>query len=123
MGIFGKIKDRIQHKEDFSEMRSHVIGEPFANEPFAEPEPLEPAPIPRRERFESYEPRSGEVPTLEPMPFEREPAANWSQGNSSDYEILDRLKFIESQLAAIKSQNELINERIKNLDVKLGRRY
>jgi len=118
MGIFGKIKDRMQHKEDFSDMRSHVIGEPFANEPFVDEPEL--APMPRRERFESYEPRSGEVPTLEPMPFER---TSPEQVSSNDYEILDRLKFIESQLAAIKSQNELINERIKNLDVKLGRRY
>ena len=39
------------------------------------------------------------------------------------YEIEDRLNIIETQLQAIRSQTETINERLKNLDAKLGRRF
>ena len=48
-----------------------------------------------------------------------------SQGASvNNYEVMDRLAFIENQLSAIKSQVELVNERLKNIDAKIGaRRY
>ncbi len=47
------------------------------------------------------------------------------RGPSKDYDVLQRLDVIESQLQAIRSQTETINERLKNLEFKLtgGRRY
>ena len=44
--------------------------------------------------------------------------------SSRNYDILDRLNIIEAQLSAIRSQTETINERLKNMEMKLGpRRY
>ena len=47
------------------------------------------------------------------------------RGPSKDYDVMQRLDVIESQLQAIRSQTETINERLKNLEFKLtgGRRY
>ncbi|MBI2972024.1 MAG: hypothetical protein HYY37_06390 [Candidatus Aenigmarchaeota archaeon] len=40
-----------------------------------------------------------------------------------NYEIIDRLNIIEAQLQAIRSQTETINERLKNMELRLPRRY
>jgi hypothetical protein len=118
MSIFSGIKNRIfgRRNEDIGDIRSHVIGEPNYGE-----EPM--APIP-----------SGEMPTRAEMPdfpgrFEREPLAfetpleKAPAEKGGDYEIIDRLGLMEAQLSAIRSQTETINERLKNIEMRLGRRY
>ncbi len=47
------------------------------------------------------------------------------RGPSKDYDVMQRLDMIESQLQAIRSQTETINERLKNMEFRLtgGRRY
>jgi hypothetical protein len=124
MSIFSGIKDRLFRRggDDFSDIRSHVLGEPAIPEsempstkydaPFkdtAEPglEPFEVDKVPERKPlgFDDYTP---EPPRQE----------------TRDYDILDRLNMIEAQLSAIRSQTETINERLKNMEVRLGgRRY
>lgn len=133
MGIFGRIKSRISHRdEDLGDLRSHVLGE----NPYGPPESFAPRPEPMEQEFardfrrpEPLPPPGREPLTLEPAAYE-EPfptreniSFEPTRTESDSYEILDRLKFIESQLAAIRSQTELINERLKNLEVRLGRRY
>ncbi len=62
--------------------------------------------------------------SLEPVQPLEMPGQQVQGPSTSNYEIMDRLAFIENQLTAIKSQVELVNERLKNLDARLGtRRY
>jgi len=86
-----------------------------------------------------FEKRFGEAQEVEPelRPFEledrnfrnpvsmdREPVSLDTQSSlkreENSYEIIDKLNFIENQLSAIKSQTELLNERLKNIESKLG---
>jgi hypothetical protein len=121
-----------------------VLGERFVPEPLEQPEPIRPEPFrqppayqpaylpppePEAPRFEA---RYGEsaAPTLGAFGSFNEPAAQLGSagppigGASRDYDVLDRLNLIESQVAAIRSMTETINERLKNLDAKFGsRRY
>lgn len=131
MSLFGRLKDRLTHKrdEDIYDFRSHVLGEaPLAapEEPEA-PEPLEP--LPARSSFDR-EPDFSEpvIPrsrlkdlTVEPG-FERPPERFAEDKVGRDYDILDRLNIIEAQLSAIRSQTETINERLKNMEMRLGTR-
>jgi len=136
MGIFGGIKNRILGKrEELGDIRSHVLGEERLEPGFGREPPLEedrfagpkevpelPEAVPRGGFGESRygEPGFGREPITmeerEPMAIEREP-------ESKSYEIMDRLNIIEAQLSAIRSQTETINERLKNLEMKIGRRY
>jgi hypothetical protein len=141
MSIFGSIKNKFRRggDEDFSDLRSSVLDEPppmpmqraepppprftrpvqegFGREidsPASRFDPSDfgthsPPPFPSRES--RFDPRLGEP--VEPFPEKKQ----------ENYEIIDRLNFIENQLAAIKSQTETINERLKNMELKLGRRY
>ncbi|MFH0949379.1 MAG: hypothetical protein V1802_02735 [Candidatus Aenigmatarchaeota archaeon] len=112
MGLFGKLRNKIigRKEQDFSSMRPDIVGEPFDAEPpeFTNNYPRRPPPGLEppdfNERFEpSISPREG-------LSFEPQ---RTGEGN---YEIMDRLRFIENQLAAIRSQTELINERLKNIE-------
>lgn len=145
MGIFdaiGSIRDKILRKDaavtDLSDIRSHVVGEPY-NEPYANAPPagLEPPGPPPAIRFRNegglqkggdrfgfreeeplrMEDEFGPPPGREPVGMDEPPAA-------ADYEIRDRLSMIEAQLSAIRSQTETINERLKNMEMRMGaRRY
>lgn len=123
MSLFGFLKKK-KGSEDFESVRSHILGEPI-NEPVSEPMPEEyppverappsgygrfgtPNPPPLREDIEAFEPFA---------PRQEEPKA----GNA--YDISQRLDIIESQLSAIRSQTETINERLKNMEMKISRRY
>lgn len=145
--MLGSFKDRILGKRkqdfDYSDVRSHVLGERSFPEPATvgekfgiEKPPDFPEPV-QRNRF-AQDPYG-------PAPYDQPPAQQFQQaprfgsrpdprmdfGMSSEepqarsnYDILDRLNLIESQLAAIRSQTETINERLKNIDARLaGRRY
>ena len=101
---------------ELDDIRSHVIGEPFGRDPFA-PEPVS-EPLTATDPVEA---RRGPMQFEEPPEFGR-PAGFGEQGKS--YEIMDRLNMIEAQLSAIRSQTETINERLKNMEFRMGgRRY
>jgi hypothetical protein len=134
MGLIGGLKNRLLgRREELGDIRSHVLGEePFEREyPGTRPEedegfgPREVPELPEaspRGFGERYGERFGREPIAmeerEPIAMEREPQS------SGSYELMDRLKMIEAQLSAIRSQTETINERLKNLEMKLtGRRY
>ena len=121
MGILGSIKDRLLRRggDDFSDIRSHVLGEPM---PEAEmPATRYEAPFREPAVEPGLEPFDASLPERKPIGLEPSYEAP-DQGR--DYDILDRLNMIEAQLSAIRSQTETINERLKNLEVRLtGRRY
>jgi hypothetical protein len=119
MGIFSRFRKK-ESEDDIDEIRSEVLGSE------------EPRTRNLSDKFsadDDAEPRLTDRPReLEPMGFERpgfgrEPVEMDKPSKGGSYEIIDRLNFIENQLAAIKSQTETINERLKNLDLKMGRRY
>jgi hypothetical protein len=137
MGIFGALRNKLLgRREELGDIRSHVLGESEY-----------PERAPAMEEDESFGPR--EVPGLpelpeppgrrfgepRPGPYEesgfeeslpgREPIAMAGRetSESKDYEIMERLNIIEAQLSAIRSQTETINERLKNMEMRTGRRY
>ena len=137
MGLIGGLKNRILgRRDDLGDIRSHVLGEePFEREypgrgSAMEDEGFGPKEVPELPeavpRGGFGEPRYGERFGREPIAMEeREPIAMEREpSDSGKYELMDRLNIIEAQLSAIRSQTETINERLKNLEMKLtGRRY
>jgi hypothetical protein len=134
MGLTNFILGRKKHDYDYSDIKGHVLGKPFSPEPQTIGEkfgldkmqefpaaPYEPnkqirgpAPVVSRENYSFDEPSRIESG----HDFDRQPAQR------RDMDIIDRMSIIESQLQAIRSQTETINERLKNIDAKLGaRRY
>lgn len=125
MGLFGGIKrvfGRGDNIDEIGDIRSHVIGE--NEDPYGSDEP------PMMSRMESA-PELPEVSKFrrEPMGFgpspmgEREPI-ELDRSSNREYDIMDKLNIIEAQLSAIRSQTETINERLKNLEMRVGtRRY
>ena len=112
LGFLGRFRKK--KESNYDDIRSHILGEqkPLFNEPasIADEEPL------------YNEPSFNKQPLGIERPFETEREPISTERNS--YEIIDRLNFIENQLSAIKSQVELVNERLKNMEMKLvPRRY
>lgn len=124
MGIFSSIKNRLMRRnDDYDDIKSHVLDEPFP--PPAPP----PAAQQYDERFgpplqqETF-PREPDFPESErPLTLEREEFAPPSRDFGKEYDIADKLNLIEAQLSAIRSQTETINERLKNMEARLVRRY
>jgi hypothetical protein len=121
-----------RHKrEDFEDIRSTVLSEKmnepdFPREEFGDPmkpmlsdrPPQEPPRV--RGRFEEPEPRFEEPPgfsSIDTRPALREREAE------RNYDLMDRLNLMENQLSAIRSMTETINERLKNMERQLPRRY
>ena len=94
-GSFGRMSEK------FGEPREPAFDDPYANQDIGPPP--------------GFEPRVG------PGSFQQQ-GPNTNVDIGSKYEILDRLKFLESQLAAVRSQVELANERLKNLEGMLNQR-
>jgi hypothetical protein len=128
MSLLGKLKNKAIGKKDdldYDEVRSHILGDsdlpPPMKDDYAPMENVRPG---KREQEEFPYAKRREPIGIEPlqsdMDFSREPI---SMRASDNYEVLDRLKFIENQLAAIRSQTETINERLKNMEMRLGRRF
>ena len=147
MGIFDAIRNRFGRKEDagFMDVRSQVLGE---NPPLRESFPTSPeeqrvsARYPEPEQRLPSEQRFASDQRFSPPedPFERRadaygdlgpPSGNFTDKfinpepapQEGNYEILDKLKIIEAQLHAIRAQTETINERLKNLEMRMPRRY
>ena len=142
MGIFASIKNKILRRReggefDYQDMRSTVINEPprpEGQEPYEPPtempmtaEPPEPRFLrsqqaqqepPVDERFRTPEQRRYEELTVD-QPSMQQMA---SQPAGERYDVMDKLNVIEAQLSAIRSQTETINERLKNLELRLPRR-
>lgn len=140
MGLFGFLKKKHQ-SEDFQTVRSHILGD--------SPETAVPQPPPELSRADPISQPPPELPRADPMTMEKPPSPGYGRfgtpkppplredietfepfappqeepkmGNT--YDISQRLEVIESQLGAIRSQTETINERLKNLEMKLSRRY
>ena len=125
--MFDFIK-RHKRDDDFGDIRSNVVGRDF-DEPdfpaarrFDSPprgpppgfeDPLEPRRFDDRQRFD------------EPQGFGSIDMSRQERAPRGDYDVTDRLNLIESQLAAIRSMTETINERLKNMESRMGlqRRY
>ncbi|HLC77475.1 MAG TPA: hypothetical protein VJH04_04700 [archaeon] len=121
--MLGFLKRRNKDFDDVEDIRSNVLGNDFKVQ-----EQDFPPPTGRRvaDRFPGIEdsvqfeepPGFGSVDTR--FPGRGQDRQNDRQNN---YDIMDRLNLIESQLTAIRSQTETINERLKNMEQKLTRRY
>ena len=122
MGIFSAIRKRLTRRDDdYDEIKSDVLDEPL-------PPPAPPLQAQRfdEDRFGSpafkepfpREPNFPDLKQQEPLTF-GEPSKDFQR----DYDIMERLNLMEAQLAAIRAQNDAINERLKNIDARLGRRY
>lgn len=122
MSILGGIKDRLlrRNEAEIDDLRSHILGQA---QQMPDPEP------PKK----LYE-REPSVEDVKPFDFENERGFE-GRGSlgigverdtvevSKNYEIMDKLNMIDAQLSAIRSQTETINERLKNLELRLqGRR-
>jgi len=125
MSIFGSILNKVLRKSDdigeIGDIRSHVIGEnenPYADEGPPMPTRTDVPELPEVPRFR--EPVSFE-PTMPDRDFSRDTMPE--RDTNRDYDIADKLDMIEAQLSAIRSQTETINERLKNLEMRIGRRY
>ena len=127
--MLGFLKRHRKDYDDVEDIRSNVLGNDFFKpQPAPEPDFPQVAAQPRRaaDRFPGIE---------EPVRFEDPPGFNSVDTRFNDrsdrfvhdkqgsYDIMDRLNLIESQLTAIRSQTETINERLKNLETRLTRRY
>jgi hypothetical protein len=116
--MFDWLKNKM-HKEsdeDYSDLRSGILNEP---------EPVFRQPAQPERNYDDFSQRTRDV--FEPMSMQPMPQSpsEFGQAPSRNYEIMDRLNLIESQLAAIRSMTETINERLKNMESRLGlqRRY
>jgi hypothetical protein len=129
MSILGSIKNRFfGRSEDISEIsdiRSHVIGgnyeDPYRDEGPITPQRADVPELPDVSRF-GREPVGFEPGPMPERGFDREPISV-ERDTNRDYDIADKLNIIEAQLSAIRSQTETINERLKNLEMRIGRRY
>jgi len=137
MSLIESVKNKlIRRKEDYGEIRSRVLGEdrydygekPRALETLPKPE-LREEPIPTSPPETELEPIEKKpvaipsMPDIADFPESREPISLKPEEKVDLYRIIEKLNFIEQQLSAIKSQTETINERLKNLELKVARRY
>ncbi len=142
MSIFSGIKNRILKRrdggdDDYGDIRSSVLNERPAPEGYNQyeapaAEPPEPQFL-RPKRFEDQQPqyddkyRTPSQKRYEELTFDQ-PQSSGQMGQTvqqqeAKYDIMDRLNIIEAQLSAIRSQTETINERLKNIEMRLPRRY
>ena len=113
--MFGFLRRKKDNFDDMRNIKDQIIGN--------EPEPIAPP---------SLSPIGSNLDDkikndIEPIGFRRERFMGKPEPipevPRNENEILDRLSFIENQLTAIRSQVETINERIKNIQNELSRRY
>lgn len=116
MGILSTLKEKALQRQPpapFSEdIKAHVLGE--------YPPPASAGPPPGAEEFAIPGPGPAPLPELPAPagPVIREPLRREEKG--VEYEILDRLALMEAQLSAIRAQVEVINERLKTIELGVG---
>ncbi|MBS3054808.1 MAG: hypothetical protein J4431_04685 [Candidatus Aenigmarchaeota archaeon] len=124
--IIGGVKNRIlgrSENEDIDDIKSYVTSgaDPYAQN-FRENvmgAPADDAPPKPWERENiATEPFAPE----EPFPDRRSLTMGPGRAGrgEANYDVMEKLTMIESQLAAIRSQTETINERLKNLEFRMG---
>src|SRR3989344_3245433 len=124
--MFGFLKKK--KDDDFGDIRSNVVGPDFDEPDFPPrrmdspprgPPPGFEDPLAPPNRFDDRQ-RFEEPPGFTSIDVRQEQRAP-----RGDYDVQDRLNLIESQLAAIRSMIETINERLKNMESRMGyqRRY
>jgi hypothetical protein len=133
MSVFSRIKNKfLGRKEsdyDYQDLRSSVLNEPpkpEGYEPYEPPTPEPPEPRFLRQREPEYDERFRTPSQKRYEELSLEPYGQTPPGQQQEmrYDIIERLNIIEAQLSAIRSQTETINERLKNLEMRLtGRRY
>lgn len=137
MSVFSKLKNKIVgrrepvEERDFESVRSAILGESAS--PVGPKQEIQPAW--KTKYAESTVPREFAQPSLEePMQsmeirqpyaqaFGEKPEEKNKWDRKDVYELFDRLGVMEAQLAAIRSQTETINERLKMLEIRITRRY
>ncbi len=127
--MLGWLKSRVKKEsdDDFSDLRSGILGEPA--QPFNQPAPPLPQMPQEQENFgrgyDDFTQKTRDV--FEPIQTPSLPVPEFSSERqpAREYELMDRLNLIESQIAAVRSMTETINERLKNMEARLGvqRRY
>ena len=139
MGIFSGIKNKLLRRQegdyDYQDIRSNVLNEPPKPEGYEqyEPppaqsyqaEPPEPTFLGRHQRQYDDKYRTPSQKRYEELTFDEQSLPGGGlQPASESYDMMEKLRIIEAQLSAIRSQTETINERLKNLEMRLtGRRY
>jgi hypothetical protein len=134
MGIFSGIKNNLLRRQegdnDYQDIRSNVLNEPPRPEGYEqyEPppaEPPEPAFLGRHQRQYDDKYRTPSQKRYEELTFDEQSLPGGGlQPASESYDMMEKLRIIEAQLSAIRSQTETINERLKNMEMRLtGRRY
>ncbi|MBI5060953.1 MAG: hypothetical protein HZB67_01420 [Candidatus Aenigmarchaeota archaeon] len=130
MGLLSRLRDFKHRGDNYDDIRSHVLGEGYPPLMMQEPAPIEPRralpPVysegyPEQGRIPMEIPSGMDVPEIGRAGVDREPFS--APKENVNYDILDRLRMIEAQLSAIRSQTETINERLKNMEARLPRRY
>ncbi|MBI2579836.1 MAG: hypothetical protein HYW27_02960 [Candidatus Aenigmarchaeota archaeon] len=116
--MFGFLKKkRREEMDDFFDIKGNIEGKPPERDVIEQP----------KDPFRGAEPKQDEwTPAFPRKDVEFEDFGQTAmRGPSKDYDVMQRLDVIESQLQAIRSQTETINERLKNLEFRLtgGRRY
>ncbi len=124
MGLLEGLKNRLIHRKpefQVEDVRSHILGDlqTERRDTFNFEDPL-------KNRFDPYAAKN----PYQPGPQQREPVQAFERDplqmepKESNYEIIDKLNIMEAQISAIRSQTETINERLKNIEMKLNvRRY
>jgi hypothetical protein len=117
---------RKRRDDDFENIRSNVLSRDM-NEPdfprFEKPEDVNDPLSPMADR-RFGEQRFGEEPRFkEPPGFSDIDTRSDRYRDDKNFDVIDSLNLIESQLSAIRSQTETINERLKNIERQLPRRY
>ncbi|MFH0832913.1 MAG: hypothetical protein V1900_04290 [Candidatus Aenigmatarchaeota archaeon] len=134
MSIFSSIKNRIlgRSDDDIEDIRSHVLGPDMKEDKFNTKNDMAEFQEPTENSFDNTNFREQsrfEEPSLGSSRFkERGPISlgddyGKDYSREKDYDIAERLGVIEAQLQAIRSQTETINERLKNMEMRLPRRY
>lgn len=141
-----KEKLHLRRKDEITELLEHTISpkfEPISHDVRERFDPgggFAPRPEPRHEeRFETFpEPRRGPppapvrkeeaMPTFETFedfnePTPEPPSVTPSRDERSLERIEDEIRFIKEQLSAIKAIVETINEKVKNIQRDVERRY
>ena len=115
--MFGFLKKKNREEmDDFFDIKNTITGKQPERD-FEQP-PKDPFGRPVKQEEEWNPPFPGKSTGFEE--FQPEPF----RGPSKDYDVMQRLDVIESQLQAIRSQTETINERLKNMEFRMGgRRY
>lgn len=155
--MFGWIKNPFGRKEDYSDIKGHMLGEGFGN-PSSLGRSLE-TPVRESRGFEhemtlpgaGFDNKNNIDPSLKPVADFRRPGSaaiesygmrrqreedndelgipddefSMARGRRFDKradieKIVNTLLLMKEQLAAIKAQNEMINERLKNLERAAG---